>query len=314
MKIRSCRYGDSQPLSPRYFVCGYSLSTHRGQHWSGGCSSFEFGGQGIASCGHIGIAHRTLPRLQTQDLHGSSFQDSPSCLGEIGKVKPASSRLVRSFTAHCLPCRARVPGGAERQVHTRPVSSAAVGAGLLDVLYQRALGAAATRESELMLPSAFQHRTGFLRTDHRPVHARAPRALVQGEVNTRLIDPCAQHARALWRQKKPPVTCGFYHIHHMLFRGTLPSRFLRYAGRKPDALATESRTNVIEVSPRLETAVNEGGGGTTSRNAIRIFVVTTTLRADRAAEFGWELSSGGTVAAGAYGIQPCGLRDVFIRG
>ena len=61
----------------------YLLSTQRGQHWPSGCSNHEFGGHGLFRSGHIVIAQRTLPCMHAHALQGSSFQDSPSCLGEI---------------------------------------------------------------------------------------------------------------------------------------------------------------------------------------------------------------------------------------
>ena len=136
--------------------------------------------------------------MQAHALHESSFQLSPSCLGQNSTFNKRSNDDR---------------GGGERRKgrriggNTRPVGFAGVGARRSNLLDLGALGAATTRQSDLMLGRAVVHRASLSNARDGGVGAAAPRALVQVELHPGVVDAGAEHARALWRRQVPSAAC-----------------------------------------------------------------------------------------------------------
>ena len=139
----------------------------------------------------MGIAHRTLPCMQAHALHESSFQLSPSCLGQN------STFNKRTFE--------RRPDGSEGD--TRPVSFAGVRARRSNLLDLGTLGTATTRQGDLMLGRAVVHRASLADARDGGIGAAATRALVQVELHPGVVDAGSQHARALRRRQVPTAAC-----------------------------------------------------------------------------------------------------------
>lgn len=93
----------------------------------------------------------------------------------------------------------------EQKRDTRLVSSSAVRARSLALLYERAVRATLTGYIGLMLAGTFQHRAGLLDARDRRIGAGAARAVIHVKLAARFVQMRTEHARTFRRRH---VFCG----------------------------------------------------------------------------------------------------------